>query len=193
MRVLDHVAFYYHNCLWAILRHVLVSKACPRLKFFCIALDHVDLTGNPDAACMYLTSASTLGRLYVLSADLLVLLISGFCFVRGSLLGRRAKRNSFGIHFSLNPMRMGLPSGNNTVTSCFVNKTVRSASQMGPTPTRVLVKDGMMYPVFGKSAATCGIGSEAIVDNLSTCPVTMPKQIFGVLLSGGPCGDVEVI
>ena len=30
---------------------------------FLIALSHVDFTGNPAAACMYRTKASTLGRL----------------------------------------------------------------------------------------------------------------------------------
>ena len=36
---------------------------------FLIDLRHVDLTGNPAAACMYRTSASTLGRLYELCAE----------------------------------------------------------------------------------------------------------------------------
>ena len=47
---------------------------------FFIALDHVDLTRNPDAACMYLTSSSTLGRLYVLYAAKVVHLLSGAWF-----------------------------------------------------------------------------------------------------------------
>ena len=36
---------------------------------FLIALSHVDLPGNHTAACMYRTSASTIGRLYALCAE----------------------------------------------------------------------------------------------------------------------------
>ena len=40
------------------------------LKFpFFIALSHVDRTGNPAAACIYLTSASMLGKSYKLLAS----------------------------------------------------------------------------------------------------------------------------
>ena len=60
-------------------------------------------------------------------------------------------------------------------------------------PTRVLLKDGMMYPVFEKSAANCRIGSEAIANERSTCPVAAPTQIFGVLVSEGPYGAVGVM
>ena len=88
---------------------------------------------------------------------------------------------------------MGLPPGENNVTSCLANKTVQSASQMGPTPTRVLVKDGMMYSVVRKSAANCGIGSEVVADNLSTCAVAVPTLIGGALVLGGPCGSVGTI
>ena len=77
----------------------------------------------------------------------------------------------------------------NTVTSCLVNNTVQSASHMGPTPTSVLVKDGMMYPVVLKSAANCGIGSVAFSDELSTCPVSVPTLIFEALVLGGPWVD----
>ena len=52
----------------------------------------------------------------------------------------------------------------------------------------MLVKDGMMYPVVGKSATNCGIGSVAVADDLSTCPVAMPALIFEVLVLGGPGG-----
>ena len=40
-----------------------------------IALSHADFTGNPAAACMYCTSASTLGRSYTLCAAGVVCLI----------------------------------------------------------------------------------------------------------------------
>ena len=155
-----------------------------------IALSHVDLTVNHDAACMYRTRASTMGISYALYAERVVSLLSGVCFGRCYSLGCRAKRHSFEISFSLYPVRMGLPSGENTVTSCFANNTVQSASQIVPTPTRVLVNDGMMYPVFRKSASNCRIGSETVANELSTCPVAVPAQIFGVLVSGGTCGAV---
>ena len=85
---------------------------------------------------------------------------------------------------------MGLPPGENNVTSCLANKTVQSASQMGQTPTRILVTYVMMYPVFGKYAANWGIGSEAVADNLTTCPVAVSKLIFGLLVLADTCGAV---
>ena len=86
---------------------------------------------------------------------------------------------------------MGLTPGENTVTSCLVNKTMQSTLHMGMTPTRVLVKDGMIYPVFRKYSANCGIGSVAVADNISTCPVAVPTLMFRLLVLGGPCRAVE--
>ena len=82
-----------------------------------IFLRHVDLTGNPDAACIVCISASTLGRLYALYSDKVVCLLSVVWRSSNSFFGLRAKRHSFGIYFSLYPVRMGLPPGDNTVTS----------------------------------------------------------------------------
>ena len=84
---------------------------------------------------------------------------------------------------------MGLPPGYNTVTSCLVNKTVQSASHMGPIPTRVLVKDDMMYPVVVKSATNCGIGIVAVADDLSTRMLALPTIICEALVLGGQSGD----
>ena len=140
---------------------------------------------------MYQTNSSTLGISYALYDVIIVWLLSGSWFGRCSLIGRRAKSHSFGISFPLHPGKMGLPSGENTVTSYFVSKTVQSASQMGLAPTRVLVNDSMMFPIFGKSDANCRIVSEAVADKLSTCPVAVPTQMFGVPFWGGPCGAVE--
>ena len=61
---------------------------------------------------------------------------------------------------------------------------------MGPTPTRVLVKDAMMYPVVRISSSKCRIGSVAVADDRSNFPVAMPTLICGALVLGGPCGDV---
>ena len=140
-----------------------------------IALSHVDLTRYPDAACMYRNIASTIGRSYALYDNRVICLFYVFWFSSNSLFGLRVKRHSFGISFSLHPIRMGLPPGKNTVTSCLVNMTVHSASHMGPTATRVLVKYGMMYPVVGKSSTNCRIGSVAVNEDLYTCPVDVPK------------------
>ena len=85
---------------------------------------------------------------------------------------------------------MGLPPGENNAKSCLENKTVQSASHMVPTPTIVLVKDVMMYPVVVKSAANCGVGSVAVSDNLSTFPVAMSTLICEVLVLGGTRGAV---
>ena len=59
---------------------------------------------------------------------------------------------------------------------------------MGPTPTSVLVKEGMMYPVVEKSTANLGMGSVAFADEFSTCPFAVPTLIVEALVSGGPCG-----
>ena len=72
-------------------------------------------------------------------------------------LGPRAKRHGRGSFFSLHPWRIGLLSGESTVTSCFLITTVQFLSQMGLTPISVLVNDGMMYPIVGNSTANGGI------------------------------------
>ena len=59
---------------------------------------------------------------------------------------------------------------------------------MGSTPTSMLVKYGMMYPVVVKSDANVGIGSVAVFGDLSTCPVAMPTLICEVLVLGVPWG-----
>ena len=62
---------------------------------------------------------------------------------------------------------------------------------MGPTPTRALVKDGMIYSVVGKSSANCKIGSVAVADDLSTCTVAVPIIICEALVLLVPCGADE--
>ena len=101
-----------------------------------------------------------------------------------SLVGFIANHHILGSSFSLQPFWICLPPGENTVTSFLVNNIVQSASNMIPTPTRVLVKYGMIYPVVGKSAANCGIGGVAVADNLSTCPVAVPTLICKALVLG---------
>ena len=95
--------------------------------------------------------------------------------------------------FSLHPWRIGLPSDDMKVTSCFFNTTVQFASQMGPIPISVFVKVGMMYPIVGKSAANCGIGSVAFAVDISTCPFAVTTLILLALVSSGPCGAFGAI
>ena len=137
---------------------------------------------------MYHTSASTLGRSYSLYAERVFRLFSVVWFSNNSLVAFRAKHHSIGSYFSLQPVRIGLPPGENIVTYFLVNKTVQSASHMGPTSTSLLVKDGMMYPVVGKSAANCRIVIVEVADDLSTCPLAVTTLICEALLLGGPCG-----
>ena len=149
-----------------------------------IALSHIDLNGNPDAACMDCTSASTLGRSYVLYSERIVCLLSILWYSSNYLVGFRSKRHSLGSSLSIQPVKIVLTTGENTVTSFLLNKTVQYALHMGPTPTSVLVKDGMMYPVVGKSAANYGIGSVSVADDLSTCLVSVPTLICEALVLG---------
>ena len=113
------------------------------VKFpFFIDLSHVDFAVNLAAACMYLTRASKLGRSYALCTA------GAIRFVVVSILscpfGLKTKRHSLGRVFYLHPIKMVLHSREITTTSFFVNKTLQSASQIGPTPIDVLVKEGMM-------------------------------------------------
>ena len=108
-------------------------------------------------------------------------------------LGFRENRHSRGSFFSIPPWRIGLPSGESTVTSCLLNTTVQFASQMGPTPISVLVKVGMMYPVVGKSAANWGIGRVAVATDVATCPLPVPNLIVLTLVASGPCGAFGAI
>ena len=145
------------------------------------------MIGNHDAACMDHTSASTLGRSYALYFERVVFLLYVVWCSSSYLFGRRAKRHSFGIYFSLHPVRMGLPLDENTVTSRLENKTVQSASHTGLTPTRVFVQYAMIYPVVGKYAVKCRIGIVAVDDDLSTCTVSVTTLIGWALVLRGLC------
>ena len=57
---------------------------------------------------------------------------------------------------------------------------------MGLTPTRVLVKDVMIYPAVGKYYSNCGTGRVSVADYLSTCPVAVSTLICEALVLGGP-------
>ena len=136
---------------------------------------------------MYCTNSSTLGRLYALCAAGVVCFVDVWSITNSSV-GIRAKRHSFGSFFSLRPVRIGLTFGESTIKSCSVKTTVQSASHMVPTPTSVLVKEVMVYPVVGKSAANWGMDSIDFDDDFSTCPFAVPTLIVSALVLGGPCG-----
>ena len=142
---------------------------------------------------MYLTSASTLGRSFTLYSETVLCLLYVVWCSSNSLVSFRAERHIIGSYFSLQNVRVGLPPGDNSITSFLVNKTVQSTLHMGTTPTSVLEKYGMMYPVIGKSSASCGIGSLAVSDNLSTFPVAVPTLIYVALMLGGTCGSDEAM
>ena len=71
------------------------------------------------------------------------------------------------------------------------NRTVQLASQMGPKPTRVCLKDGMINPAVGKSFYSWGSERSAVAVDLSTCPLATPTTIDGAIGSVfvvGACG-----
>ena len=68
--------------------------------------------------------------------------------------------------------------------------TVQFASQIGTTPMSVLVKDGIMYPNLGKSAAKFGIGRVSFSYDVLTCPLAVPNLIVSALVSVVPCDAV---
>ena len=84
----------------------------------------------------------------------------------------------FGIYFSSQPVRIASPAGEYTVMSCSMNTNLQIASQMSPIPTRVLVKDSMIWYLHDMSAPFWGMGSISNdVDN-STLPVAVPTHSF---------------
>ena len=98
-------------------------------------------------------------------------------------LGLRAKRHRRGSLFYLRPWIIGLPSGDITVTSSFLNTTVQFESQIGPTPISVFLNVGMIYPAVGKSADKCGIGSVSFAVDIATCPFAVPTLILLTVVS----------
>ena len=57
----------------------------------------------------------------------------------------------------------------------------------------MFVNLGMMYPVVGKSADNCGIGSVAFAADVSTCPFDVPTLVLVSLVSSDPCGAFGAI
>ena len=88
---------------------------------------------------------------------------------------------------------MGRPLAEYNVTSFEVNVTVHPASQIGPIPTNVFLKLGMICLSQGMSWPCCGMGSVSVVDDDTTCLLTVPKCIFGATMYIGPCGACGTI
>ena len=74
-----------------------------------------------------------------------------------------------------------------------VNVTVHTALQIGLMPTNVFVKVGMICPSQGILWPCCGMGSIAVADDNTTCPLTVPTCIFGAAVFIGPCGACGAI
>ena len=102
--------------------------------------------------------------------------------------GLSANLQSLAPESSLQPVSMGLPCWLYTVTSCLEKVTVQSASQMGPRPTSVCLKDGMTCPVVGKSLACCGIGRLAVATECSTWPFAVPTRTCGAVVVASSYG-----
>ena len=64
---------------------------------------------------------------------------------------------------------------------------------MGPILISVFVNVGMMYPVVGKSAVNCGIGSVVFAAYVATFHFSVPTLILVALVSSGPCGAFGAI
>ena len=98
------------------------------------------------------------------------------------MCGWRAKRQSLLVPIgSRQPVRMGVPAGEKTITSRLENWTVQSASQMGPKPTRVCLNKGMRYPVVGNSRPSRGSVRSAVAADLSTYPLATLTAIDGAV------------
>ena len=54
---------------------------------------------------------------------------------------------------------------------------------MGPRPTSVCLKEGMTYPVVGKSLASWGMGRSAVAVDCSGCPLATPTVMRGAVVS----------
>ena len=65
--------------------------------------------------------------------------------------GWRAILQRRGPDCSRQPVRTGLPCESLTITAARVNVTVQSASHSGPTPIKVCLNPGMMFPLNGES------------------------------------------
>ena len=65
-----------------------------------------------------------------------------------------------------------------------MNKTLQSALQIVTTPISVLVKEYMMYPVVGKSAANWGMGSVAVAADFTIYLFSVPTVIGVAFVSG---------
>ena len=123
-----------------------------------------------------------MGRSYTLCASgpLCVVVVYVLSYL---LSGLRVKRHMHGSFFSFHLRRIGLPSGDITVTSPFLKTTVQFETKIGPTTISVFVNVRMMYPLVGKSVANCEIGSVDFALDIDTCTFAVPNIICFAVVS----------
>ena len=105
---------------------------------------HVDQTGNPDAACKYLTKASTLGRSYALYVTRETRDASWGTSGMSALSGSSAMRYRYGACSSRHLFSIALFVASLTTTASRLKVTVQSALYMGPTPSSMWLKPGII-------------------------------------------------
>ena len=70
---------------------------------------------------------------------------------------------------------------------------MQPTSQIGPMPTNIFVKIGMICPSQGMLWPCYGMGSVVVADDYTTCPLAVPTCIFGAAVFIGPCGACGAI
>ena len=111
----------------------------------------------------------------------------------GSSVGLSAKRHIFVMCVSLNPVSIGRHIAEYNVASFEVNVTVQPTSQIGPIPTNLFVKIGMICQSHVMPWPCCGIGIISVSDNDTTSPLAVPMCIYGASVVIGPCGACGAI
>ena len=109
-----------------------------------MASSQLDLTGNPASAWKYMTDASTLGRSYALYATSKTRDVSWGTLGMSPLSGGSVMHHRYGACASFYPLRMDLLVASLTTTASLLKVTVQSALQMGPTPSSVWLKPGII-------------------------------------------------
>ena len=93
--------------------------------------------------------------------------------------GCRAILQRCGPELSRHPVSTGMPRASLTITSVRMNMTVKSASQSGPTPIKVLWNPGIICPVIGNPDGSWGKFKSPVPVDCRDCPVAVPTLNFG--------------
>ena len=97
--------------------------------------------------------------------------------------GRREKHQSLAPAVSCQPLRMGMLSGEKTVTSRLEKVTVQSASQIVMTPSNVCLNVSRMWPVVGKAWTSWEMADLAVPEERATWLFAVPTHTFGAVVS----------